>query len=249
MLTEKLTNLDIDMDEFGRVFDANAMRVAEVLRKYGFEVRVVGGAVRDFLRGKPPRDVDFATNADPSEIIWVFNREGIEHDDWGIGHGTIKAVFGDDKVDVTSIAYKIGIRDGKVVIITDRDWEEDAKHRDLTINSMSIDDEGTLYDYTGGLEDLRNGVVRMNPHTQSAIKDDPNLVLRWFKSLGLFDHPRWPKRDYEAIRSAMPLVGEIRDEERTQRLLSSILTGKNSRRILDIMCGMGADRYLGIDCN
>lgn len=249
MLTEKLTNLDIDMESFRRVFDANAMRVAAVLRKYGFEVRVVGGAVRDFLRGKPPRDVDFATDADPSEIIWVFNREGIEHDDWGIGHGTIKAVFGDDKVDVTSIAYKIGIRDGKVVIITDRDWEEDAKHRDLTINSMSIDDEGTLFDYTGGLEDLRNGIVRMNPHTQAAIKDDPNLVLRWFKSLGMFDKPRWPKRDYEAIRSAMPLVADIRDEERTQRLLSSILTGRNSRRILDIMCGMGADRYLGIDCN
>lgn len=248
MLTEKLTNLDIDLDEFERVFTPNVRRVAEVLRKYGFDVRVVGGAVRDFIMGKAPRDIDFATDADPSEIIWVFNREGIEHDDWGIGHGTIKAVFGDDKVDVTSIAYRITMRDGKVSIVTGRDWEQDAMHRDLTINSMSVDSDGTLYDYTGGLDDLRNQVIRMNPHTADAIKDDPNLMLRWFKSLGMFDKPRWPKRDFEAVRNNVPLLSDIRDDDRTQRILSGILSGRHSRRILDIMCAMGAGKHIGIDC-
>lgn len=248
MLTEKLTNLNIDLGEFEKVFTPNVRRVADVLRKYGFDVRVVGGAVRDFIRGKIPRDIDFATDADPSEIIWVFNREGIDHDAGGIGHGTVKAVFGDDKVDVTSIAYKIVMRDGKVSIVTGRDWEQDARHRDLTMNSMSVDKDGTLYDYTGGLDDLRNQVVRMNPHTIGAIKDDPNLILRWFKSIGMFDDPRWPRGDFEAIKASMPLLSDVRDDDRTQKILSSILRGRNSRRILSMMCSMGAGDHIGIDC-
>lgn len=248
MLTEKLTNLNIDLGEFEKVFTPNVRKVADILRKYGFDVRVVGGAVRDFISGKAPRDIDFATDADPSEIIWVFNREGIEHDDWGIGHGTIKAVFGDDKVDVTSIAYKIAMQDGRVKIITGRDWEQDAKHRDLTINSMSVDSDGTLYDYTDGLSDLRNQIVRMNPHTAKAIKDDPNLMLRWFKTLGMFDSPRWPRSDFEAVRANMHLLSDVRDDDKTQKILSSIVRGKNSRRVLGMMCSMGAGKYIGIDC-
>lgn len=248
MITEKLTNLEIDMERFNQLFSPEVRRVEDALRKYGFDVRVVGGAVRDFLLGKEPRDIDFATDADPSEIIWVLNQEGIDHDDWGIGHGTIKAVFGDEKVDITSIAYKIEMVDGKARIVTGRDWEQDAARRDLTINSMSIDGDGTLYDYTGGLEDLKRQTIRMNPGTASAIKDDPNIIIRWFKSLGMFDKPNWPRGDFEAVKSSMRHLEGIRDDSRVQKGLASILNSRNSRAILSMMCRMGAGRYIGINC-
>jgi tRNA nucleotidyltransferase/poly(A) polymerase len=248
MITEKLTNLEIDIERFNELFSPEVRTVADALRKYGFDVRVVGGAVRDFLLGREPRDIDFATDADPSEIIWVLNREGIEHDDWGIGHGTIKAVFGDEKVDITSIAYKIEIKDGKVRIVTGRDWEQDALRRDLTINSMSIDSDGTLYDYTGGLEDLRSQTIRMNPGTAGSIQDDPNIIVRWFKSMGMFDKPNWPRKDYDAVKSSVQHLKGMRGDDRVQKGLASILTSKNSKGILSMMCRSGAGRYLGIDC-
>jgi tRNA nucleotidyltransferase/poly(A) polymerase len=117
MLNEKLNKLNIDQSRFEQVFTPDVRKVADVLRKYGFDVRVVGGAVRDFIMGETPRDIDFATNADPSELIYIFNLENIEHDDWGINHGTVKAVFPDEIVDVTSIAYKLELKDGKMRII------------------------------------------------------------------------------------------------------------------------------------
>jgi tRNA nucleotidyltransferase/poly(A) polymerase len=249
MLTEKIAKLNIDEKKFEQVFTPEVHRVADVLRKYGFDARVVGGAVRDFVRGKAPRDIDFATDADPSELIYIFNMEDIDHDDKGIGHGTIKAVFPNGKVDVTSIAYKLELKYGKVRIIRGQDWEQDAQHRDLSINSMSIDKDGTLYDYTGGLDDLRNQRVVMLPVTQDRIKDDPHLIMRWFKALGYFDKPRWPKHDLEIIKDSMPLLLTIKDDEKTDRELSSIMHSKNGQKIVRMMCRMGADKYLGINCD
>ena len=249
MLTEKLEKLNIDKEKFESVFTPEVRKVADVLEKYGFEIRVVGGAVRDFVMGKDPRDIDFATDADPSEIIYIFNLEGIEHDDWGIGHGTVKAVFGDEKVDVTSIAYKLEIKDGKVRIIRGQDWEQDAQNRDLTMNSMSIDRNGTLYDYTDGLRDIRNNMVRMNDITKQRLQEDPHLIMRWFKSIGQYPKARWPKEDYKFILQNIPALAKIKDEEKTDREISGIVTTKHGFRILQLMCKMGAGKYIGIDCN
>jgi len=249
MLTEKVKNLNIDEKKFEQLFTPEVHSVADVLRKYGFDARVVGGAVRDFIRGQDPRDIDFATDADPSELIYMFNMEDIPHDDKGIGHGTVKAVFGGGKVDVTSIAYKLELKDGKIRAVTGQDWEQDAQDRDLTINSMSINKDGVLYDYTGGLDDLRNQRVVMLPHTHDKITEDPHLIMRWFKALGYFDNPRWPKQDFEIIKRHMPLLAKIKGDEKTDRELSSIMRGKNGQKIIRMMCSAGADKYLGINCD
>ena len=66
MITTNIKNLfeienSVDMDTFSKVFTKDIRKTIETIRKYGFDIRVVGGAVRDFLLGKLPRDVDFAT--------------------------------------------------------------------------------------------------------------------------------------------------------------------------------------------
>jgi tRNA nucleotidyltransferase/poly(A) polymerase len=249
MLNEKLNKLNIDQSRFEQVFTPDVRKVADVLRKYGFDVRVVGGAVRDFIMGETPRDIDFATDADPSELIYIFNLENIKHDDWGINHGTVKAVFSDEVVDVTSIAYKLELKDGKMRIIRGQDWEQDAQHRDFSINSMSIDQDGVLYDYTDGLTDIRDSTVRMNPITVSKLEQDPHLILRWFKTIGKFEHAKWPVKDYKAILKSIPALEKIKDEEKTEREISGIVTSKNGMHILTLMCKMGAGKYVGIDCD
>jgi poly(A) polymerase len=249
MLTEKLVNLDIDTDEFERLWTPAVKRTAEILNKYGFALRVVGGAVRDFLQKEPARDIDFATDADPSELIYIFNEEGVPHDDKGIGHGTIKAVFGNEKIDVTSITYKLEQQDGKIRIVRGRDWEQDAQNRDLSINSMSVDHDGTLYDYTGGLVDLRNHTVRMLPHTRDRLAQDPHLIMRWYKAISAWPNANWPRGDYAAISQHIPDLAQIKSDEKTDREISSIIRGKNGHKVLELMCRMGAGGYLGIDCN
>lgn len=248
MIKEELT-LDIDQSEFEKVFTPNIRRVVHAVRQYGFDIRVVGGAVRDFMRGKAPRDVDFATDADPSELIYIFQLEGIDYDAKGIAHGTVKARFGDDKVDVTSISYKID-KDGKRLSSKrGMGWEDDAKNRDLTINSLSLDLNGKIHDYVGGLEDLRNSVVRFNPATLDNLNEDPHLIMRWFRALGLFEKPRWVRSDWQAVKAHMPSLGKIRDDEKTEREITSIMRGNNARQILKLICKSGGGKQLNLTCD
>ena len=249
MINEVENLLDIDKAEFEKVFTPNIRRVIHAVRQYGFDIRVVGGAVRDFMRGKPPRDVDFATDADPSELIYIFQLEGIDYDAKGISHGTVKAKFGDDKIDVTSIGFRIEHDDQSITVSRGMSWEQDALNRDITINSLSLDLNGKIHDYVDGLEDLKNQTVRFNPKTLVHIKDDPHLIMRWFKALGMFETPRWIRSDWETIKKNMPVLSRIKDEEKTEREITSIMRGHNARKILRIMCKHGANEYLNLTCD
>lgn len=238
----------VSMDEFGRIFTPDIKRVIKIVRKYGFDIRIVGGAVRDFLLGKSPRDVDFATDAMPAELMFIFDLEGVEHDDSGIRHGTIKAVFGKDKIDVTTMDYRMKIRRGRVMTKHGSSWKNDSKHRDLTINSMSVDMDGNLYDYHGGKEDLKREMVRFTSDPQEQIDEDPNRILRWFKALSMFEHPRWTTRDRMVIESNASKVSEVMDSKRSQKLLASIKESPRYPRILRLMCQMGVAQHLDLNC-
>jgi len=239
----------ININDFSQVFTPDVKTTIETIRKYGFDLRVVGGAVRDFLLGNKPRDVDFATDAEPAELIFIFDLEGIDYDAGGIGHGTVKAVFGDDKVDVTSITYKMKVTDNHIKIARNNSWERDSASRDITINSMSLDLQGNLYDYQNGESDLAESLVKFCPDPQTKIDQDPIIILRWFKAVSLFQNPKWLQRDQLLIQRNASKVGLIRDDDRTKLLLSNLLTAKNSQKIFKLMCDLSVAEQLDITCN
>lgn len=239
----------IDIAEFERVFTPEIREVIAAIRKYGFDLRVVGGAVRDFLLGQKPRDIDFVTDADPAELILIFDLEGIQYDAGGINHGTIKAVYGEDKVDVTSIAYKIDVENNKMRVIKGRSWEEDAAGRDLTINSMSLDTDGNIHDYLDGIEDLKNQIVRLNPSQYQKIRKQPEIIMRWFKALTVFDNPKWPQKDYNFIRKHLPLLANIREDSRVAKILGNIIAKPNGPKVIEFMCDLGINNFINLNCD
>jgi tRNA nucleotidyltransferase/poly(A) polymerase len=239
----------INMEEFSQVFTPEIKKVIGIVRKYGFDIRAVGGVVRDFIIGKTPRDVDFATDADPAELIFIFDLEGVEYDPSGIGHGTVKAVFGSEKIDVTSISYRLSLKSGKIKIDKPRSWKDESAMRDLTINSMSVDMNGILYDYQGGLEDLKNSFVRFCPNPQKKIINDPYTILRWFKALALFDNPRWLRSDRELVSKNASLVKLVKEESRTRKLLESLQASQNWSKISSLMCSTGVAKELDLTCS
>jgi tRNA nucleotidyltransferase/poly(A) polymerase len=89
----------------------------------------------------------------------------------------------------------------------------------------------------------------MNLITRSKLEEDPHLILRWFKAIGKYENAKWPVRDYKAILKSMPALAKIKDEEKTEREISGIVTSKNGMHILQLMCKMGAGKYVGIDCD
>jgi tRNA nucleotidyltransferase/poly(A) polymerase len=239
----------IDMNKFESVFTPDVKKVIEIIRKYKFDVRIVGGCVRDFIMGVAPRDIDFATDADPVELIFIFDLEGIQYDVKGISHGTVKAVFGKNKIDVTSIHYKLRNDGTKIIIDRTKTWEEDANKRDLTINSMSVDLNGTLYDYCGGIKDIDNQTVRFTKGSIEKLKYDPRNMIRWFKGLSLFEHPKFVKSDYELIKSYASNAKDLLDDDVTQRTLAGILKTPNSNKIISLIYKSGVGGNLKLNCN
>jgi len=238
----------INFKRFSQVFTPEIRRVISVVRKYGFDVRVVGGAVRDFIRGQPPRDVDFATDAEPAELIFIFDLEGIVYDAGGIKHGTIKAVFGKEKIDVTSITYRMKVYKGGIKIERRVGWEKDSKSRDFTINSMSIDLDGRIHDYMGGIKDLENSIVRFCPGAEEQIQQDPNVIMRWFKALTYFDNPKWPSKDQEIIVRGLPGLSSVKNDRRTRLIMDNIDQSPNGEKVKRLICKLGAARYIGLTC-
>lgn len=247
MIYEDEHTLNIDKSQFEKLFTPNIRKVIHVVREYGFDIRVIGGAVRDFLRGSSPNDVDFATDADPSELIYIFQLEGIDYDAKGIGHGTVKAKFDEDKIDVTSISYKIDLDDKTITVKRGMKWEQDAMSRDLTINSISLDLNGVIHDYVDGLEDLKNQVVRFNPGIIDNFENDPHLIMRWFRALGYFEDPSWFNSDWEKVKKFARYLKNIKTETKTEKELTSILRGYNVRTILKMMKIAGVDKYLDLN--
>lgn len=223
----------VNFEHFEKIFNEETKETIKIIRSYGFDLRVVGGAVRDLLLHHTPNDIDLVTPADPAELIYMFNKAAVKFDASGIQHGTVKAVFGDEKVDVSCLNYHLRMKDGRLRLKHTRSWRKDALGRDLTINSMSIDVDGQLYDYCGGLYDIENQIIRFCPHAVLKIEDDPNTIMRWFRAMTYFDKPKITKHDLRIVEEHIHLVDF--DDERTEKAILSIKKSPNKDKIAKLM--------------
>ncbi|KAL3079261.1 hypothetical protein niasHS_013655 [Heterodera schachtii] len=146
-----------ESDAFRSLFTPELTRLSQLFERHGFEIRIAGGAVRDLLMGTRPSDVDFATDATPTQMKEMFEREQIRMlNKRGEEHGTVTCRINDrENFEVTTLRVDVVCdgRSAKVNFTTD--WELDAFRRDLTINSLFLGLDGFIYDYTGGIEDIK----------------------------------------------------------------------------------------------
>ena len=85
------------------VMSSELLELDKAFKKKGYELRIVGGAVRDLALGKDPKDIDLATDATPDEMESVFDSAGIKSVPTGIEHGTITAVINDKPYEITTL--------------------------------------------------------------------------------------------------------------------------------------------------
>lgn len=153
-----------------------AFDVISSLEENGYEAVVVGGAVRDALRGHHANDVDVATNAVPAEVKTVFKRTA----DVGIAHGTVLVIHPLSPVEVTTYrtegTYQDHRRPDQVRFVSS--LAEDLKRRDFTINAMAMTRHQEIIDLFGGKEDIQNGVIRAVGEPVERFKEDALRMLR-----------------------------------------------------------------------
>jgi poly(A) polymerase len=158
-----------------------AARVLELLNTDGEEARVVGGAVRNTLMKIPTGDIDIATSALPDEVIRRAAAAGFKSVPTGIAHGTVTLVVEAQPFEVTTLREDTETFGRKAKVAFGRDWASDAMRRDFTINGLSVDSDGVVYDYVGGLDDIAARRVRFIGDPDKRIAEDYLRILRFFR--------------------------------------------------------------------
>ncbi len=158
-----------------------AVRVLALLNADGEEARVVGGAVRNTLLGLATGDIDIATTALPEEVIRRAAAARIKSVPTGIAHGTVTLVIDGHPIEVTTLRQDVETFGRKATVAFGRDWRLDAERRDFTINGLSVDAAGEVYDYVGGLADIAERRVRFIGDPDRRIAEDYLRILRFFR--------------------------------------------------------------------
>jgi poly(A) polymerase len=149
--------------------------------------RLVGGAVRDTLVGQPVKDIDLATKLKPEDVMARLEKAGIKVVPTGLAHGTVTAVLASGPVEITTLRRDVDTNGRHATVAFSEDWEEDASRRDFTINALYADlRSGEVFDYFGGVDDLKNGIVRFIGDAFFRIAEDHLRILRYFRFLARF---------------------------------------------------------------
>ncbi len=208
-----------------------AAKTCEMLQQHGHAAYVVGGAVRDLLLGREPKDFDVATSATPEEVRSVFRRSRII----GRRFRLVHVMFGSDTVEVSTFRGSADAgEDGQHStdehgrILRDNVFgslEDDARRRDFTINAMFYDPvREEVLDYHRGVADVKTRKLRMIGDPAQRYREDPVRMLRAIRfaaSCGLEIEPRTRK----PIRTMADLLHNVPKARVFDEMLKLLLSG------------------------
>ena len=199
--------------------------ILEKLSQKGFQTALVGGAVRDALLGKTPKDIDLATSAPPEEILKIFP---VAKGDW-IQYGVVFIPLKTkEQLEITRFRkdsfYKDGRRPSSVSYSS---MEEDAQRRDFTINALFYDPlTDTVMDFTGGLKDLQNKYLKAVGSAKERFEEDH---LRALRALRLAHQLQFQIE--EETNKAIPLFAEKIKNLAKERVLKELVKMFSAGRI------------------
>jgi len=204
----------------------------------GPHARFVGGCVRDALAGTVPNDLDLAGPDQPEATMAKLKAAGFKAIATGLAHGTVTALVRGRRFEITTLRRDVAT-DGRhaTVAFTD-DWRLDAARRDFTINAMSMDASGAVFDYFGGREDLVAGRVRFVGEADARIAEDYLRVLRLFRFHARYGQGAVDAAALAACKAAAAKL-EILSAERVHSELFGLLAGPNAPVMLDRMRDAG----------
>lgn len=207
-------------------------RVLQLLNADGEEARVVGGAVRNALLGLVPGDIDIATTALPDEVMRRAKAAGIKGVPTGIDHGTVTLVIDSQPYEVTTLREDTETFGRKAKVAFGRDWAKDAERRDFTMNGLSVDAAGVVYDHVGGIADAKARRVRFIGNPDQRIAEDYLRILRFFRIHAAFGAGDPDRDGYLAcIRGRAGLAGLSAERVRME-MLKLLVAGGASAAVL-----------------
>ncbi len=190
-----------------------AQIILNALTKAGYEAYLVGGAVRDLLLGKQPKDFDIATSAHPEQIKKVLPSTRIIGRRFRLAH----VHFGREFIEVATFRAPHDKSDKGLVsndgrIIHDNVYgtiAEDALRRDFTINALFYDlSTGEILDFVDGMQDIEQRQLRLIGDPSRRYREDPVRMLRAIRFMAKLGFSLEPETK-SPIRELSPLLSTI----------------------------------------
>lgn len=195
--------------------------ILDEFEKEGYEIYVVGGAVRDLIMGKAIDDWDFTTNATPEEILKVFP-DGFYDNKFGtVG---ISHKSSDNPYEITTFRKEYGYSDKRRPdkVVWGETLDDDLKRRDFTINAMALKKKGKgnyeVVDPYDGQKDIENKLIRAVGDPKRRFSED---ALRMMRAVRIAAELGFTIEDetFNAIKSNSSLINEIAKERVRDELL------------------------------
>lgn len=220
-----------------------AVKVARLLNRAGFDAYLIGGAVRDVLMGRLPKDFDLVTNAKPAEILKLPDIGQAKYLDpaQAFGITLVKVPVKIDDQEQTStleiatyrrdIEAHLGRKQTRVEYAT---LEDDVQRRDLTINALALDlANDYLVDLVGGLDDIKAELVRFIGQPEARIQEDPLRILRAIRLKVQLDFKYEPLTE-AALRQTIT-QGQLKQiaTERLRQELSRLLVHSTRKQAIE----------------
>ncbi len=218
------------------------------LEKFGLDVSAalvdnfprtffVGGFVRDLLLGRQPTDVDLATEATPRQVARALSRAGFSCDLSAASFGSVRASRGSQAAEVTTFRRETygASRYPRVRFV--KSPALDAQRRDFTVNSLYLSAKtGAVYDYAGGLADLRAKKIRAVGEPAQKFSEDSLRALRALRFARALKFTIEPKT-LVALKKILPLDQRTLARPRFRAELARAETKSDAKKIFDALSG------------
>ncbi len=205
------------------LIDPDALRIISRLKDFGYDGYLVGGAVRDLIIGKKPKDFDIVTSAEPGRIKKIFRNSRIIGKRFRLVH-----IFYPEKI--FEVSTFRSIQEGSVGNKFGT-MDEDVLRRDFTINALYYDPEKEqIIDYTGGIRDIQmKRLVPVIP-VKVIFREDPVRMLRALK-YSVSSGCKMPFYLRHELKKSAPLLYSVSPSRLTEEIIK-ILSGGNACRII-----------------
>ena len=235
-----LSNL-IPLNEYSKFrlnIPSDIKNIHKLFKKNKKKLFVVGGAVRDAILGKNPKDFDLATDAKPDEVLAIAKKGGLKTVEVGKQFGVV-IVAGHE---IATFRKDIG-KGRRPSSVDYTDIEGDVKRRDLTINALFYDmDRGEIVDLVGGIADLKRKKIRTVGNAVERFDEDPLRKMRALRFQGALGG-KLGKETEKALRQNPSLKGvsteRIRDE-----FVKSIKKAKSTKKYLQLADSLGFTKQI-----